>query len=283
VHRITVGRYTITALSDGLSRLPPMFFPGLDPCRHDSGLDMDGTIHIPTGCFLVRDADRTILVDAGLGPTTLAYPDGMPTAGVGQDEPIPPLSEGGLLPDQCRAAGCEPWEVDTVFLTHLHADHIGWLAPYGVPYFENAEIVFDEADWDALIAPAGDTQPGIAGMKAVRDAGRVRLVDKTGQAFASGLTLERAPGHTPGSCILVVDSGGERAYLLGDVVQHPLQLNDSSISFLTDGDAAEASHTRAALLGRLEQEQAAIGMDHFPESMFQRIGPGNPRIWRPAR
>lgn len=48
VHQITVGSHPITALSDGPSRLPPMFLPGLDPRSHDSGPDADGTVHIPS-------------------------------------------------------------------------------------------------------------------------------------------------------------------------------------------------------------------------------------------
>jgi glyoxylase-like metal-dependent hydrolase (beta-lactamase superfamily II) len=163
VHQIAVGSYIITGLSDGLSRLPPMFFPGLDPCQHDSGLDADGTVHIPTGCFLIRGAGRTILVDAGLGPLALPYPEGMPTAKIA-GLPTPPLSEGGQLPDQLRRIGCDPSQVDTVVLTHLHGDHIGWIAPEGSAYFADADVLLGAPDWDSLVAPANPKFPPLIGL-----------------------------------------------------------------------------------------------------------------------
>ena len=281
MHQITAGRYTVTALSDGLSRLPALFFPGLQCCTQASGIDADGTIHIPTGCFLVNGADRTVLVDAGLGPLLLPYPEGMPAATASQGQPTPFLSEGGQLPDQLRALGCDPSDIDTVVLTHLHPDHIGWIAPHGIPYFPKAQIVFGAADWDALIEASNDAEPGITGMKTARDADRLTLIDNASHDIAPGITMEHAAGHTPGSYILVIGSARQRAYLLGDVVQHPLQLNDQSISFLTDADRAQAARTRSALLRRLEREHNAIGMAHFPGSDFQRIISGNPRIWKP--
>jgi glyoxylase-like metal-dependent hydrolase (beta-lactamase superfamily II) len=279
VHQIAVGSYIITGLSDGLSRLPPMFFPGLDPCQHDSGLDADGTVHIPTGCFLIRGAGRTILVDAGLGPLALPYPEGMPTAKIA-GLPTPPLSEGGQLPDQLRAAGCEPSEVDTVMLTHLHGDHTGWVAPDGVPYFGNATVLLGAADWDALVESADDAEPGITGLRAARDAGRVTALDATSQSIAAGVSVEHCPGHTPGSYVVIVSAPNQRAYLLGDVIQHPLQLNDEDISFLTDADTALAARTRRALIDQLAAEGALIGMDHFPTGAFQRIVGAGPRVWQ---
>ena len=32
----------------------------------------------------------------------------------------------GPFLDQLRAAGVDPEDVDTVLITHLHADHVGW-------------------------------------------------------------------------------------------------------------------------------------------------------------
>jgi hypothetical protein len=87
------------------------------------------------------------------------------------------------------------------------------------------------------------------------------------------------PGHTPGSYVLIVSSGTDRAYLLGDVVACPLQLTENDISFISDVDPALAARTRESLFRELEGQQAAIGMDHFPGLEFQRIVTGTGRQW----
>ncbi len=279
---IRIGDIEITALNDGTSRLPAMFYPGLDVGVHPEVLDEDGTVHIPAGCFLVRTGGRTILVDAGIGPVTVEYPEGMPRAKAAAGEPEPKLAVGGLLPEALGQAGAKPDEIDTVFLTHLHPDHVGWVAPGRRPYFPNARILFGAADWQPLVADAVPGSPGfeiLDGLKAVQAAGRTDPVDGDMVSVAPGLTARHSPGHTPGSYVLIVSSGTDRAYLLGDVVACPLQLTENDISFITDVDPALAARTRESLFRELEGQQAAIGMDHFPGLEFQRILFGAGRQW----
>jgi glyoxylase-like metal-dependent hydrolase (beta-lactamase superfamily II) len=280
--RIRIGDIEITALNDGMSRLPAMFYPGLDVGTHPEVLDEDGTVHIPAGCFLIRAPSQTILVDAGIGPVTVEYPEGMPRARPAAGEPEPKLATGGLLPEALGRAGVTPDEIDTVFLTHLHPDHVGWVAPGRRPYFPKARIVFGAADWEPLVAGPAPGSPGfelLDGLKAVHAAGRTDPIDGDVVPVAPGLTARHSPGHTPGSYVLIVSSGTDRAYLLGDVVACPLQLTENDITFLTDVDPALAARTRESLFRELENQQAAIGMDHFPGLEFQRILTGTGRQW----
>jgi glyoxylase-like metal-dependent hydrolase (beta-lactamase superfamily II) len=276
---IKVGDIDVFALSDGLSRLPRMFYPGLDFDAHPEVLDEDGTVHIPTGCFLIRTGDRNVLVDAGLGPMSFPYPEGMPGATAKPGEPQPFMSEGGLLPSALAKVGCQAEDIDTVFLTHLHTDHVGWVAPGGVPHFPNARVVFGEADWEPLVVNAAAEDPGKASLEGAHAAQRTDPIDGDMVSIAPGVTARHAPGHTPGHYVLIIASGVERAYLLGDAVQCPLQLTDTDISFLTDVDPGLANRTREALFREIENEQAAVGMDHFPGLEFQRILPGVGRSW----
>src|ERR1700754_1555746 len=62
----------------------------------------DGTVHVPTGAFLVRGPDLTILVDAGLGRRQTGFPAGMPPA---KGDPTPPMGEGGDLLTALAKAG----------------------------------------------------------------------------------------------------------------------------------------------------------------------------------
>jgi len=65
------------------------------------------------------------------------------------------LVRSGLLPDALERLGVTPGEIDTVVLTHLHIDHIGWLAPDGAPFFPHAEIYCHRADWDYFVDTPG--------------------------------------------------------------------------------------------------------------------------------
>ena len=279
---IWVGDIEVFAVSDGVSRLPAMFYPGLDVGVHPEILDEDGTVHIPAGCFLLRSAGQTILVDAGIGPMDIPFPKGMPPAKAkpGQDEPK--LAEGGLLPEALAALGSTPEDVDTVFLTHLHPDHVGWVAPEGSPYFPNARVIFGAADWEPLVAGAVAGTPGFQAIDGLRSGAVARHLDPIAGdmvAVAPGVTARPAPGHTPGSYVLILSSGTARAYLLGDVVACPLQLTETDIEFLTDIDPTMAASTRAAMFAELEGQNVGIGMNHFPGLEFQRILAGAGRTW----
>jgi hypothetical protein len=79
-----------------------------------------------------------------------------------------------------------------------------------------------------------------------------------------------------------VSSHGEAAYLLGDAVHHPLQLNDTGISFLSETEPERALRAREELLTALQGRNVSIGMTHFPGLDFQRIATANGREWTTA-
>jgi len=256
---IDVGGIKISALNDGEVHLPPMYYPGLDFGAHPELLQADGTYHIPVGCFLIQAADLTVLVDAGLGPSSIAFPGDI-AATAGLTDPPDSIAAGGLLPGALAAAGVAPADITTVFLTHLHADHIGWVAPGGVLFFPNAVVMCGAVEWETPpTAPAPGELDGCS-------------VDSPKHPRGLG-------GHTPGHYVVSVSSDGERAYLLGDVVHHPLQLNDKGISFLSETEPERALRAREELLTALQGRNVSIGMAHFPGLDFQQITTANGRQW----
>ena len=78
----------------------------------------------PLNVVVVRSADRTILVDAGLG---VEFPD---------------FPRSGLTVHRLIAAGIDPADVTDVVLTHLHMAHVGGLLSDGV----KAQFNPDSAD-----------------------------------------------------------------------------------------------------------------------------------------
>jgi len=279
---IDVGGIKVSALNDGEVHLPPMYYPGLDFGVHPELLQADGTYHIPVGCFLIQAEDVTVLVDAGLGPSSIPFPGDI-AAMAGLTDPPESIAVGGLLPGALAASSVAPADITAVFLTHLHADHIGWVAPGGVLFFPHAVVMCSAVEWETPpVAPAPGELEGRRGLAVARAAGVLRLLTAATAELAPGVSAHHSPGHTPGHYVVSVSSNGEAAYLLGDAVHHPLQLNDRGISFLSEAEPERALRAREELLTALQGCNVSIGMAHFPGLDFQRITTANGRQWTTA-
>ena len=96
-----------------------------------------------------------------------------------------------------------------------------------------------------------------------------------------GLDRLEAPGHTPGSTVIVLSSGRERAMLLGDVVHCPVELVDDEWEAMFDVDPELAKRTRVRLNRELEGSDIPVAAAHFDGLAFGRLlrGAGSRRQW----
>lgn len=156
-------------------------------------------------------------------------------------------------------------------LTHLHFDHVGWTTRKGAVVFENATYRCDRRDWEHFVGP----DPG-ATRKLLPLESRLETWDGSG-TLLPGMDTMAAPGHTPGSTILVLSSGTDRALLLGDVVHCPVELLDDEWAGMADVDPELALRTRVALARELEGSDVPVAASHFPEMQFGRLLPGRGR------
>lgn len=286
---IAVGSTRITYLPDGHGRLDPgVLFPASQPdgwATHAAYLDEDGWFPVSIGSFLIRTADRVVLVDLGLGEVEFAVPDVS-------------SFRGGRLLDSLAGEGVAPEDVDTVFFTHLHHDHVGWtsdIAPSphaetprhdATLTFAHARHLVHESEWrhwagtSELIGP----DPTAVQAPLVERIGFV--VD--GDEIAPGVRVLATPGHTPGHCSLVVtDRDGRsdrRVVVLGDVLHCQVQVVESTWSFLFDADPAQAFRTREQLLKELEDPGTVLAGGHFAGNVFGRVlPPASRRAWASIR
>jgi glyoxylase-like metal-dependent hydrolase (beta-lactamase superfamily II) len=193
---------------------------------------------LPARSFLIRAPGRTILVDTGVGPP-------------GEGEVLP--ERQGWLPGELERLGVE---VDTVFLTHVHVDHVGWNH-----MFRSAQFV-THRESVALAVERGRPLP--EGTEAV--AGETEL--------APGVVAFETPGHLAGHMSVRV---GDSLIVLGDVAVHPAQLARPALIYVFDGDPALCAETREHVLAAYGDLMLACG--HYPAAGFGRVENG---VWSPV-
>jgi glyoxylase-like metal-dependent hydrolase (beta-lactamase superfamily II) len=198
--------------------------------------------------FVLRSGGATILVDTGVGND--------------KSRPATPAFDHRSTDFLARlaAAGVRPEDVYLVVNTHLHADHVGWntrlLDGNWVPTFPNARYLIPRADHDFWHPDsARRTRPARTAaananvfddsVAPVVESGQVVLWEDAHDIDAA-LRLEYAPGHTPGSSVLTLRSGGELAVFVGDVLHNPVQFiePDANSCFCEDPVAARVSRRR---------------------------------------
>lgn len=270
-----VGQLRIDGVVDGEARFAPeQTFRGTTPemwAAHQSLLDEDGKLPFVMGGYLVRGGERTVLVDAGLGKGTLLG-----------------ITCGAML-DNLRALGVAPEDITDVVFTHLHIDHVGWAVTDERATFPNATYRCSAADWDHFMEHTKDQHDhfgpseGVAvntyeHLKSVQDRFEVHSGSGT---LAPGVDVMSAPGHTPGSSVVVFSSGADRAMLLGDVVHCPVQLVDEDWAGVFDVDPELARRSRTALARELEGQDIPVAGAHFPGLKLGRLLTGGQgrRLW----
>lgn len=159
--------------------------------------DDKNRIPLACRCLLVRDGDRRILFETGIG----AFFDPV------MRERFGVVESHHVLVESLGAIGVTPDNIDVVVLSHLHFDHAGGaLTAYqpGVApalVFPDAHYVVGAEAWQRAIEPhARDRASFIPGLTELLEAtGRIeRVTGVTSETLGDGYRFHISAGHTPG-------------------------------------------------------------------------------------
>src|SRR5690606_13079673 len=103
------------------------------------------------------------------------------------------------------------------------------------------------------------------------EAGLSVLIDD-GYTVDGCLTVEPAPGHTPGNVTIRLRAGGTEALFSGDVIHHPVQLPYPALYSVFDDDPVQALQTRLGLLESVASSGILLLPTHFAAPFCCRVG-----------
>jgi glyoxylase-like metal-dependent hydrolase (beta-lactamase superfamily II) len=256
-----VGDVEVVSVLDAVGRLgdladlyPAMPSDAWDPYREVyPSLFAGSDWLLPCATFVIRTDDVTVLVDTGAGPPGLwdweaelagGLPHGLEALGIGRDD------------------------VDLVFLTHLHIDHIGWNTDRGGNvFFPRARYLVHHAA--AAFARTRSELPHI-------ERCLLPLLDLlelvSGRTLlAPGVEAYDLPGHYPGHMGVHVVSRGRRLELIADLAVHPALLQEPDRVYVSDGDPAVCADTRRRLLPELLDRDVLVACGHYPGGGIGRV------------
>lgn len=203
---------------------------------------------------------------------------------------------GGILPTaghfrtHLEVSGIKAADIATVFITHVHPDHVGGLVNDGKAAFPNARLIVHQADvayWTSAAEQAKAPEDirgwfDVARSSLAAYGDRVEEFDGA-RDLGNGISALPLPGHTPGHCGVMIDGGSERALIIGDACNSAaLQMPQPDVGLGFDMDVDQTRVTRRELLNRAADEGLLITGTHLPfPSLGYVVRDGDAFRWQP--
>ncbi len=218
--------------------MPSSLFEGASKQVIDS-LGLQEGVPASMSTFLVQTNGKRILFDTGLGD-----------------------SSSCLLP-HLKTMGITPEDIDYIYLTHFHGNHIGGMMKGDSVVFPKAEVFAAKMEYDGWMSMPDDKKAQVVKtMTAYKD--RLHLFEFGDTLPGNVLTLN-AIGHTPGHTVFKTG----KLLVVGDLIHGAaLQLPYPDICASFDMDKRLAILSRKYFLQYAEENGLVVAGMHLPSPAF---------------
>ena len=263
--RRKIGDIEIIGLADGYSTLPLSLMPNFEAGRADELSDAsykspnNEFLNIAINGYIIKTENHTIAVDVG-APSFLS-------------------PNVGAWHQSLELAGVKPEDIDILFLTHAHADHVaGMTGENGERLLPNAQLILSDAEWqfahdEAMVNQMPEAFKPMAyyaqGQLApfANDREMISMAKET--EIAPGVTAVPMPGHTAGHMGLRITSGSDSLMIWGDLIHAPaFQFAEPGWGIVFDADMAKAHESRAKYLDQMAVERTMVAGMHLDFPSF---------------
>jgi glyoxylase-like metal-dependent hydrolase (beta-lactamase superfamily II) len=259
-YRMMLGDFEVTALSDGTVALPmDTLLTNTTPAKVGAALArayQKAPVETSVNCYLINTGSKLVLIDAGagslFGPTL------------------------GKLLTNLKAAGYQPEQVDEIYITHMHPDHVGSLAAGGKIAFPNAVVRAAKAEGEQWLSQANlDKAPdaakdffrgAMASVNPYVTASKFKPFDRETE-LVPGIKAIPAFGHTNGHTIYEVTSKGQKLVVWGDLIHvAAVQFAEPAVTIQFDTDSKKAAAERKKVFTTAAKQGyfAAVAHISFP-------------------
>ncbi|MBZ5546308.1 MAG: MBL fold metallo-hydrolase [Acidobacteriia bacterium] len=267
-----LGDFELLALSDGTFALDGGQMFGVVPkplWEQKLPPDSRNRVRLSLTCLLVRTGQHNVLVETGIGTKFAAkYAD------------IYGIEKTTTLPAELEKAGLRVEDIDVVINTHLHFDHCGWNTRREngrvVPTFPRARYYIQRGEWEHAIHPTErDVASYVTEFFGPAEV-QTEFLDGN-QEIVPGIRVEVLPGHTRDLQCVHIESAGERACFISDLVPTRHHLPYPWIMAF-DLYPMETLANRHRLLPQLAEQNALVIFPHDPDSPWARVSEESGRI-----
>lgn len=222
----------------------------------------DGPIDMDYFVWVIRNAERTVLVDTGFSEA----------GGANRNRTF--VKD---LPSIYAALGIDTDSDVTLVVSHAHYDHIGNLA-----LFPNAQIVIAQSEYDFWTSEMSSRaqfrwsteQEELDALRAAHDEGRVRTFSDALQ-LAPGIEILEVGGHTPGQSVVRVATSEGEVLLASDAVHYYEEYEDDlPFAFVADLPGMYAGFDRIRELMASGAQHLVCGHDPDTLNRFRPVEDG---------